>query len=113
MEPIRKMYITDGLNIEHTMDETWVTFKSQALLDEVCIKDVKKQLFDLVDQKKDLDMLLNFKEVEFMSSSFLGLLVTLDNHLRERERKLTLCNINPTIHKVFKLTRLDKVLNIV
>jgi anti-sigma B factor antagonist len=112
MEPIRKMYITNGLDIEYTTDEARVTFKNQALLDEACLRDLKKQLFDLADKKPGLGMRLNFSDVSFMSSSCLGLLVTLDKHLRDTDRTLTLCNIKPQILKVFEMTKLDKIFKI-
>jgi len=39
--------------------------------------------------------------------------LTLHKHMHEDEGKLVLCNIQPTIADVFRITRLDNVFDIV
>ena len=104
---------TDKLKIEHSLNETWITFNDREILDETYIKTIENQLCDFIAAKKSSHLLLNFAEVELMSSSFLGLLVKIEKRLRESDRELSLCNIKPQIMKVFKLTKLDKVFDII
>ena len=100
------------LSIEHSLDETFVTINQSKLLDDECIKEMQTTLLDIVDSGKHEKLLLNFSEVEFLSSSFLGTLVKVHKRMREKNGELTLTNIAPPILKVFKITQLDKVLNI-
>jgi len=104
---------TDKLKIEHTIEETWITFNDREILDEAYIKDIESQLSDVIAAGKRPHLLLNFAAVEFMSSSFLGLLVKIEKRLKDGNRELTLCNIKPQIMKVFKLTKLDSVFDII
>jgi anti-sigma B factor antagonist len=101
-----------NLSIEHSLDETFVTINQSKLLDDACIKEMQTTLLDIVETGKHDKLLLNFSEVEFLSSSFLGTLVKVHKRIREKNGELTLTNIAPKILKVFKITQLDKVLNI-
>ncbi len=101
-----------NLSIEHSLDETFVTINQSKLLDDECINEIQDTLLDIVDAGKHEKLLLNFSEVEFLSSSFLGTLVKVHKKIREKNGELTLINIAPQILKVFRITQLDKVLNI-
>ena len=57
-------------------------------------------------------VLLNFGNVEFMSSAALGKLITLHRKLQAVQGKLVLCKIAKDILDVFKITKLDKILSI-
>jgi anti-anti-sigma factor len=100
------------ISIEHSLDETFVTINESKLLDDECIKEMQTVLLELVDSGKHSKLLLNFSEVEFLSSSFLGTLVKVHKRMQEQNGVLTLINIAPKILKVFKITQLNKILNI-
>jgi anti-sigma B factor antagonist len=99
------------LQIEHRLDEAFVTINESRLLDEECIREIEGALLKLIDSCNN-KILLNFSEVQFLSSSFLGILVKVLKQMREKNKELTLTNIDPKILKVFKITQLDKVFNI-
>ena len=101
-----------NLKIERSLDETFVTIKESKLLDDESIKEMQSTLLELIDSDRHNKMLLNFSEVEFLSSSFLGTLVKMQKRVREKGGELTLININSKIMKVFKITQLDKIFNI-
>ena len=54
-------------------------------------------------------LLLNFGNVEYMSSAALGKLITLNKKVQAAGGKLILCNIDPQIREVFEITKLDKL----
>ena len=58
-------------------------------------------------------LLLNFSNVEFMSSAALGKLIRLHQRMVQVGGKLVMCCIAKDIHTVFVLTKLDKMLKIV
>jgi anti-sigma B factor antagonist len=47
-----------------------------------------------------------------MSSSALGMLITLHKRIREKNGQLKLCNIQPAIYEVFVITRLNEIFDI-
>jgi anti-sigma B factor antagonist len=65
-----------------------------------------------VDEEGCRKLLLNFGNVEFLSSAALGKLITLNKKLLAAKGRLILCNIDPQIHEVFEITKLDKFFNI-
>ena len=57
-------------------------------------------------------LLLNFNNVEYLSSAALGKLITLNKKLQAAGGRLILCNIDPQIYEVFEITKLDRFFNI-
>lgn len=59
--------------------------------------------------KGNTKLIISFKEVEYVDSSFLGALVAILKKLISSEGKLVLVFLNQDIKHLFTLTRLDKV----
>ena len=57
-------------------------------------------------------MLLNFSNVEFMSSAALGKLITLHRKLQAVQGKLVMCKIAKGIMEIFEITKLNKMFTI-
>ena len=100
------------LEVEHIGDVTVVNFVDKKILDEQNIQVIGEQLFQLVDELGRRKVLLNFKNVEFLSSAALGKLITLNRKLQSAGGKLVLCEIIPQIYEVFEITKLNKLFNI-
>ena len=88
-----------------------VQFKDRKILDESNSQEMGRELFELVEQKRT-KILLNFMNVEFLSSAALGKLITLDKKLKAAKGQLKLSNIRPEIYEVFAITRLNKLFDI-
>lgn len=101
------------LVVEDIGDITVVNFTDKKIIDEQNIVMIGDDLFRLVDELGRRKLLLNFANVEFMSSAALGKLIRLHQRLTQVGGKLVLCNISKTILEVFELTKLDKMLKIV
>jgi anti-sigma B factor antagonist len=100
------------LEVEHIGDVTVVNFVDRKILDEQNIQIIGDQLFGLVDTEGLRKLLLNFGNVEYLSSAALGKLITLNKKLQAVGGRLILCNIDPQILEVFEITKLDKFFNI-
>ncbi|MCS7021924.1 MAG: STAS domain-containing protein [Gemmataceae bacterium] len=101
------------LEVEDIGDIAVVNFVDKKILDEQNIQLIGDDLFRLVDELGRRKLLLNFGNVEFMSSAALGKLITLHRKLQAVQGKLVLCNIAKDILEVFKITKLDRILTIV
>jgi anti-sigma B factor antagonist len=97
------------LEVEDIGDVTVVSFTDRKILDEQNIQIIGEQLFGLVDESARKRLLLNFSNVEYMSSAALGKLITLNKKVQAAAGKLVLCNIIPQIKEVFEITKLDKL----
>jgi anti-sigma B factor antagonist len=100
------------LEVEDVGDVTVVNFTDRKILDEQNIQLIGEQLFSLVDESGRKKILLNFGNVEYLSSAALGKLITLNKKLQAAGGKLILCNIDPQIYEVFEITKLNKLFNI-
>ena len=98
--------------VEDIGDVTVVNFIDRKILDEQNIQLIGEQLFSLVDESGRKKILLNFGNVEYLSSAALGKLITLNKKLQQAGGRLVLCNIDPQIYEVFEITKLNKLFNI-
>src|SRR5260370_26473428 len=97
------------LEVEDIGDVTVVNFTDKKILDEQNIQIIGEQLFSLVDELGRRKLLLNFGNVEYMSSAALGKLITLNKKVQAAGGPLILCNIQPQIREVLEITNLAKV----
>jgi anti-sigma B factor antagonist len=100
------------LEVEPIGDITVVNFIDKKILDEQNIQVIGEQLFSLVEQEQVKKMLLNFRNVEYLSSAALGKLIALHKKVQAAGGKLVLCSIDPQIYEVFVITKLDKLFKI-
>ena len=91
---------------------TVASFKDRRLLDEATIEMVAQQLYSLVDDHGCQRVVLDFSEVDFMSSSALGKLLKFHKKILGVDGALRLCNMKPELQKIFKVLALHKVFKI-
>jgi anti-sigma B factor antagonist len=115
---LRFILIPDGamgtqnrIDVSDVGDVSVVQFKDRKILDESNIQEMGRELFELVEQDRR-KILLNFMNVEFLSSAALGKLITLDKKIKTAKSQLKLSNIRPEIYEVFAITRLNKLFDI-
>jgi len=93
-------------------DVSVVTFQDKKILDEAGTVELGQELFSLVENDNRKAILLDFGNVEFLSSAALGKLITLDRKVKTAKGRLKLCSIRPEILDVFNVTKLNKVFDI-
>jgi anti-anti-sigma factor len=81
-------------------------------VDGAVIEQCYREIVELLEKTEESCVLLHFGRVGFMSSAALGMLIRVQKKCKEFEIALKLCNINPDINEVFKITGLNKVLDI-
>jgi len=89
-----------------------VQLAAEKILDEKTIGEIGEQLYSLAGQSAKPRMVVDFANVAHMSSSALGMLITLHKRVRENDGVLCLCGIRPSIYEVFAITRLNEVFQI-
>lgn len=97
--------------IETTMEAKAgvVAFKSPSITDVQGIAEATEQIKEFVRQNQPATLIFDFEEVRFFSSQVLGLLLDIRATLVAYEGKVVLSAINPQLHRVFRITNLDKV----
>lgn len=106
------MAVHRRLQLTEVGDVSVVRFVDRKILDEANIQELGQELFQLIEDEKRKNLLLNFSSVEFLSSAALGKLITLDKKVKAHGGKLKLSNIRPEIYEVFAITKLNKLFDI-
>jgi anti-sigma B factor antagonist len=83
-------------------DVTVVNFLDKRILDEQSVQAIGEQLFSLVDELGRKKLLLNFGNVEYLSSPVLGIMATLNKKVKAAGGRLIACNLNPQIDELLK-----------
>ena len=101
------------LNIAEKLDVVVVSFNDARILDEATIGGIGQEFAKLTTEAAaERKLLLSFARVSFMSSAMLGKIMRLSKQAKADKIDLKLCDISPEIMEVFKITRLEKVLDI-
>jgi len=100
------------LKIKRSEGVSVVEFADRKILEELSIQEIQDELDQLVESEPGIKLLLNFQNVDHLSSAALGVLITLNKRVKEQNGSLKLSDINRQIFEVFKITRLNKVFDI-
>ena len=84
-----------------TNDVCVARFSDRKILEEFAIQEIEGELVGAVEATECIKLLLNFENVEHLSSAALGVLIKLNQKVAERKGRLVLAGINPNIFEVF------------
>lgn len=100
------------LSVVSHKDIKVVEFTNNKILDEANIEDIRRTLDALVDEVERPKLLLDFHTVDHLSSAALGMLISCNNRVKQKNGQLRLANIKPQLYEVFAITKLNKLLKI-
>jgi anti-sigma B factor antagonist len=100
------------IKVEYGRDVTFVTFLDERLVDEEQIRELHESLEPVIEKNQDRKLILNFSNVNFMTSALLGLLVRIHKKVCELGGRLQLSNLDSNLYRIFEITKLTKVFDI-
>lgn len=101
------------MKIRNVGNVTVVVLCGKKFIDHTVIEKLGLELYRLVEEKHQITLVLDFSDVEFLTSEAIGKLISLYGKLKNRSGTLILCGIQPQILEVFEICKLDKVFDIV
>ena len=84
-------------------------FKAPCVSDADGIMTAGRLLREFIDSEAPDAIVFDFEGVKFFSSQVLGLLLDVRAKLQESGGQVVIAGINPQLHRVFKITNLDKI----
>jgi len=99
----------DPLEITTDNDVTVITFNATSISGLEGLEAVSKLIGEFVSAHYPRKILFDFQRVKFFSSQTLGLLLDVWRRVREYQGCIAISGINPQLHRVFKITNLDKI----
>ena len=88
---------------------TIVSFNEVSMGTVTDIEALSEQINHLIEEEKPAKMIVDFGRVKFFSSQILGLLLSIRKRLQAYDGRIVISGINPQLHRVFKITNLDKI----
>jgi anti-sigma B factor antagonist len=89
-----------------------VYFTDSKLVDEMQIKWLGAELYDLVDKKGKSRIVVNFQDVQRLSTALLGKLVGLQKKTAKAKGNVRLCCVPSSVRDIFTVTGLDTAFEI-
>ena len=90
-------------------DVTIVNFEEARILDTALIQKIGEELYRLVDDMARRKLVLDFTKVQFLSSSALGVLITLQKKATAAKATVVICGMRKELMKVFEIMKIDKL----
>ena len=97
------------LTVQQEGDVIKVGFVDRNILEESSIQQIGDEIAQIIDANTAPKLLLNFSNVEHLSSATLGQLITINKKVKEKRGQLRLAHIDPQIYEVFVITKLNKL----
>jgi len=90
---------------------TTVSFRNPSILDAHAIDTIGEELYALVDRQAKRKVLLDFSQVNFLSSKMMGVLLALHGKAAKIKGKVVICSLQPNLFEAFRIMQLDKLLS--
>jgi anti-sigma B factor antagonist len=104
--------IKPKIGVEYAENATVITLAEEKILEEDDVRGLQEAIMSVIQQAGRINLVVDFRNVGFLSSAVLGALIKVSKKVYECNGQLRLCNINPKIHEIFKITRLTKIFDI-
>jgi len=86
-----------------------VAFKATSISNIEGIAAASKQIIEFIEENHPKKIVFDFERVKFFSSQVLGLLLHTRAKLKEYNGQVVISAIDPRLHKIFRITNLDKI----
>ncbi len=107
------MAVTPRIQVGDTNGIKVVRFQDRQLFDERTVREVADQILAaLPNDNTPIRLVLDFSEVNLVSSTLLSKLILLQRRVENSGGKLRLCEMSPVIQQVFRTSNLDRLFSI-
>lgn len=77
-------------------------------LDEANVEPLREAMHGLAEKLAAAEVLMDFGNIEWLTSTSLGVLLTFRSELLERGANLTLINVRPEVREILDVTQLSR-----
>ena len=98
------------MNINKTYVDNNLTVQVEGRIDTITSQELEESLNE--DIEKIDTLTLDFKELEYISSAGLRVLIVTQKKLKANDASLTIINANDTLKEIFRMSGFDKLLTI-
>lgn len=85
------------------------TIKTSSVLSTINVAEFGNEVIAYIEARPGVNLLLNFENVDYLSSAVLTELLRIKKAIEEAKGELRLCGVSKVILEVFQITNLDKM----
>lgn len=100
------------IQIETAGRATVVRFVECRVLDDAAVYEFKNDIKRLLEERADAHLVISLAGVEYLTSSMLGTLLMLNGRLGAVGGRLVLCDSGPGVQDIFRVARINPLLEI-
>ena len=100
------------LELSEGGDATVVRFRDRRIANILDIEELGQELYRLLEERKPKRLVLDFSDVEHLSSALIGKLIVLNAKVQAYDGNVALCGLRPAILDVFQTCKLDRIFSI-
>src|SRR5215472_13524220 len=109
----RTMAVTPRIQVSQADGVQVIRFMDRQLFDERTVREVADQILAaLPNDGGPIRLVLDFTDVNLVSSTLLSKLILLQRRVSTSGGKLRLCELSPVIQQVFRTSNLDRLFSI-
>lgn len=82
------------------------------LIDRLCVEKISDRIMEEITGLAVPKVVICFDQIKEVSSAILGAILKIDKNVRLKNGHLRLAGMQPNVHEVFRITRLDTILDI-
>ena len=98
-----------GVEITTQANSGVVSFQNASISDVEEINAISNKIADFIKKNRPIRLIFDFQRVKFFSSQVLGILLDMRSKMSIYQGEVIISAINPQLHRVFKITNLDKI----
>jgi len=97
------------MEIIEIKDVVVVAFKDASISNAETVRSAGAKINEFIEENHPEKIVFDFEPVKFFSSQVLGVLLDVRAKLKTCKGRAVISAIDPQLHKVFKITHLDKI----
>ena len=98
-----------SLSVKFFMRKNSMYIRMNGEMDQESVGNLKEKLVQIIKEKNVKNIVLNLKELTFLDSTGIGIIIGRYNQLKLKGGKVILCSINKNIERIILLSGLPRI----
>lgn len=98
-----------SLSVKFFMRKNTMYIRMNGEMDQESVGNLKDKLIQIIKEKNVKNIVLNLKELTFLDSTGIGIIIGRYNQLKMKGGKVLLCSINKNIERIILLSGLPRI----
>lgn len=100
------------MDLNYKKDGNTIVVYLKGRLDVHQVDEVEKEIKTLLNSETSSHLIINLKDIDYVSSSGIGMFVTVMNILKQRDKKFCICSLNSSVKRIMEIVEMNVLFNI-